>query len=125
MSSRYSAPCAVTVPIASVATDAIATVAVRALMFGLMLGKMVDGNRKGQCLEGYDGPYMTTGPMHELVFRTRFNSTIQSLNARVGRCYGLGAMASWAAPSKRRKGLWNGPSMAARIRARHKVHAVC
>lgn len=63
MSSRYSAPCAVTVLVASVATDAIATVAVRALMFGLMLGMMVDGNRKGQCPEGYDGPYMTTGPM--------------------------------------------------------------
>lgn len=51
MSSRYSAPCAFTVLVASVATDAIATVAVKALMFGFMLGMMVEGNRKGQCPE--------------------------------------------------------------------------
>lgn len=48
MSSRYSAPYAVAVPIASVGTDAIATVAVRALMFGLMLGMLVNENRKEQ-----------------------------------------------------------------------------
>lgn len=43
MSSRYSVPCAVAVPIASVATDAIAKVAVRTLMFTLMLDMMVKG----------------------------------------------------------------------------------
>lgn len=64
MSSR---PCAVTVPVASVATDTIATVALRALMFGLMLGIMVDGNGKGQCPDGYDSPYMTTAHMDELI----------------------------------------------------------
>lgn len=48
MSSRYSAPCAVTVPVASVATEAIAKVAVRALMFSFMLSMLVDRDRKGQ-----------------------------------------------------------------------------
>lgn len=45
MSSGYSVRCAVAVPIASVAIDAIATVAVRTLIFTLMLEMMVNGSR--------------------------------------------------------------------------------
>lgn len=67
MSSRYSVPCAVVVPIASVATDAIAVVAVRTFMFTLMLYMMVnEKKRKGQWREGYDSPYMTTSLMVDL-----------------------------------------------------------
>ena len=46
MSSGYSVPCAVAVPIASAATDAIATVAVRALIFTLVVDMIVKGSRK-------------------------------------------------------------------------------
>lgn len=82
MTPGYSVPCAVAVPIASVAIDAIATVAVRILIFYSHAGH--DGKRE----QGNDSPYMTISPLDVLI------------DAR-----------SWLD-----KGLWNGPSMAARIK---------